>query len=96
MAGNHQSEVLAKRPDLRMKTLAYEAKVIDGPQAVDLPQVRICKRSSSRAGWKNQIDAASLALLDSDGKEDISSGPHCGQWVMVQLAEAPMASTRLR
>ena len=37
MAGNHQSEVLAKRPDLRMKTLSYEAKMVDGPQAVDLP-----------------------------------------------------------
>jgi len=37
MSGSHQSEVLAKRPDLRMKTLAYEAKAVDGPQAVDIP-----------------------------------------------------------
>ncbi len=36
MAGNHQSEVLAKRPDLRMKTLAYESKIVTGPQTIDL------------------------------------------------------------
>ena len=44
MAGSHQSEVLAKRPDLRMKTLAYDDKIIEGPQTVDLPLQPTLKR----------------------------------------------------
>ena len=91
MAGNHQSEVLAKRPDLRMKTLAYEAKVIDGPQAVDLPASPDLQ-AVVVARWlgKNQIDAASLALLDSDGKDGhIQWTAPAGQWVMVQFSLKP-------
>ena len=70
MAGNHQSEVLAKRPDLRMKTLSYDAKVVDGPVAVDL-QVNPDSQAVVAARWtgKNQVDASTLTLLDSPPKD---------------------------
>ena len=91
MAGNHQSEVLAKRPDLRMKTLAYEAKIIEGPQAVDMP-VNQDLQAVVAARWsgKNQIDATSLTLLDSSGKDGrIQWSAPAGQWVIVQFSLKP-------
>ncbi len=91
MAGNHQSEVLAKRPDLRMKTLSYEAKIIDGPQAVDLP-VDLDSQAIVAARWlgKNQIDPTTLTVLDSSGKDGHIhwSAPE-GQWVIVQFSLKP-------
>jgi hypothetical protein len=91
MAGNHQSEVLAKRPDLRMKTLAYEAKIIEGPKVVDLP-VNSDSQAVVAARWfgNSQIDAASLTLLDSNGKDGhIQWSAPAGQWVIVQFSLKP-------
>jgi alpha-L-rhamnosidase len=91
MAGNHQSEVLAKRPDLRMKTLSYEAKIIAGPQAVDLT-VNLDSQAIVAARWlgKNQIDATTLTALDSSGKDGHIhwSAPE-GEWVIVQFSLKP-------
>ena len=91
MVGNHQSEVLAKRADLRMKTLAYEAKIVDGPQVVDLP-VSLDSQAIVAARWlgKNQIDATTLTQLDSDGKDGhIQWSAPEGQWVIVQFSLKP-------
>ena len=91
MAGNHQSEVLAQRPDLRMKTLAYEVKIVEGPQQVDLPAVPD-SQAVVAARWvgKDQIDAASLTLLDSSGKDGhIQWSAPSGQWVVVQFSLKP-------
>jgi hypothetical protein len=91
MAGNHQSEVLARRPDLRMKTLAYEAKIVDGPQVVDLP-VSLDSQAIVAARWlgKNQIDATTLTQLDSDRKDGhIQWSAPEGQWVIVQFSLKP-------
>jgi hypothetical protein len=91
MAGNHQSEVLAKRPDLRMKTLSYETKIVDGPQVVDLP-VNPDSQAIVAARWlgKNQIDATTLTLLDSGGKNGhIQWSASEGQWVVVQFSLKP-------
>jgi len=91
MAGNHQSEVLAKRPDFRMKTLAYDAKIVDGPMTVDLP-VHAESQAIIAARWlgKNQIDPASLTLIDS-GSMDGSNrwSVPAGQWVIIQFSLKP-------
>jgi hypothetical protein len=91
MAGNHQSEVLAKRPDLRMKTLSYEAKIVEGPQVVDLP-VSLDSQAIVAARWlgKNQIDTSTLSLLDSSaGAGHIQWTTPAGQWVVVQFSLKP-------
>ena len=91
MAGNHQSEVLAKRPDLRMKTLSYEAKIVDGPTAVDVP-VNPDSQAIIAARWlgKDQIDTATLTLLDSNAKDGhIQWSAPPGQWVIVQFSLKP-------
>ena len=91
MAGNHQSEVLAKRPDLRMKTLSYESKIIEGPRTVDLA-VNPDSQAIVAARWlgENQIDAASLTVLDSGAKDGhIHWFAPAGQWVIVQFSLKP-------
>lgn len=92
MAGNHQSEVLARRPDLRMKTLAYEAKIVDGPQAVDLP-IAAESQAIVAARWlgQSQIDAATLTLLDASAAKDghLQWTAPAGQWVVVQFSLKP-------
>jgi hypothetical protein len=91
MAGNHQSEVLAKRPDLRMKTLSYEAKMVDGPQVVDLP-VNPESQAIVAARWlgENRIDATTLTLLDSNGKDrHVQWSAPDGQWIVVQFSLKP-------
>ena len=91
MAGNHQSEVLAKRPDLRMKTLSYEAKMVDGPQAVDLP-VNPESQAIVAARWlgKNRIDASTLIQLGSNGNDrHVQWSAPDGQWIVVQFSLKP-------
>jgi alpha-L-rhamnosidase/Glycosyl hydrolase 2 galactose-binding domain-like len=91
MAGNHQSEVLAKRPDLRMKTLEYESKVVAGPQIVDIA-VNADSQAIVASRWlgKDQIDATTLTLLDSAGKgEHIQWSAPPGQWVITQFSLKP-------
>ena len=89
MAGNHQSEVLAKRPDLRMKTLAYDSKIIDGPQTVDL-SVDPDSQAVVAARWlgKDRVDAASLTLIEANNGHIRWSAPE-GQWVIVQFSLKP-------
>lgn len=91
MSGNHQSEVLAKRPDLRMKTLAYESKSIEGPQMVDVA-IDADSQAIVAARWlgENHIDEASLTLLDSNAKDGhIQWAAPAGQWVVVQFSLKP-------
>ncbi len=91
MTGNHQSEVLARRPDFRMKTLEYESKIVQGPQAIDLP-LDPDSQAVVAARWvgKDHIDGTSLRLLNWD-----SAGTHTrwpvpeGQWIIVQFHLAP-------
>jgi hypothetical protein len=89
MTGHHQSEVLAQRPDLRMQTLAYDARVIEGPQPVDLP-LQPGSQAIVAARWlgNNQIDAASLKLLEPKEGRVKWSVP-AGQWVIVQFSLKP-------
>ncbi len=91
MNGNHQSEVLAKRPDLRMKTLAYESTIVEGPRVVDVA-VTPDSQAIVAARWlgENQIDSTSLALLDADAKDGhIHWSAPAGQWVIAQFSLKP-------
>ena len=91
MSGSHQSEVLAQRPDLRMQTLAYETKIIDGPQTLDLsPDPASQAVVAARWLGENQIDATTLTLLNADTKDGYTrwSAP-AGKWVVVQFSLKP-------
>jgi hypothetical protein len=91
MAGNHQSEVLAKRPDLRMKTLAYESQTVDGPKMVDVT-VHPDSQAIVAARWlgENQIDPESLTLLHADANDGhVQWSAPAGQWVVVQFSLKP-------
>ena len=91
MSSNHQSEVLAKRPDLRMKTLAYESKIIEGPRTVDVA-VDPDAQAIVAARWlgENQIDSGSLTLLEAATKDGhIHWSAPAGQWVIVQFSLKP-------
>jgi hypothetical protein len=91
MAGNHQSEVLAKRPDLRMKTLAYEAKIIKGQQAINL-SIDPDSQAVVVARWlgKDQIDATSLTVLNTSSNNGhfLWTAPE-GEWVVLQFSLKP-------
>lgn len=91
MAGNHQSEVLAKRPDLRMKTLAFESKIIDGPHTLDLAANQDLQAVVA-ARWlgKDRIDATTLTLLSPNTTTgNIRWVVPEGQWVVVQFSLKP-------
>ena len=91
MSGNHQSEVLAKRPDLRMKTLAFESNIIEGPRMVDVT-VNPDSQAIVAARWlgENQIDSASLTLLGADAKDGhFQWSAPAGKWVIVQFSLKP-------
>lgn len=88
---NHQSEVLAKNPELRMKTLAYEAKVVDGPRREEItlePDVQAVV--AARWVGEGQIDASSLTAIDIRGRSGSLpwSVPE-GRWVIVQFHLKP-------
>lgn len=91
MSGNHQSEVLAQRPDFRMKTLAYTAMVVQGPQLLELtaePNLQ----SVVVARWLSEghIDGTSLTLLTSRLVNNrIQWSVPEGKWVIVQFHLQP-------
>lgn len=92
MAGNHQSEVLAKRPDLRMKTLAFESQRVDGAHTVQIT-VQADSQAIVAAKWigENAIDPDSLTLIDAAGSKDgrIEWTAPAGQWVVTQFSLKP-------
>jgi hypothetical protein len=85
MTAHHQSEVLARNPSFRMKSLSYKAEVVHGPKAVTLaapPELQ----AVVAARWlgDNRIDGRSLELLSSAvvGQEVKWTAPQ-GDWVLV-------------
>lgn len=87
MTGDYQSEVLAQHPEFRMRTLAYDSKVIDGPQSIDLP-VDQNVQAVIAARWlgNDRIDDTSLHLLSASVTEGHVrwSAPE-GKWVVTQF-----------
>ena len=91
MAGNHQSEVLARKPEYRMKSLGYKAEVVKGPQEVSLatpPELQ----AVVAARWlgENRIDGQSLQLLASANESGQFKwqAPE-GDWVVVMFYLEP-------
>ena len=85
MAGNHQSEVLARRPDFRMRSLTYKAEVVEGPKQVSLPAPPQLQAAVA-ARWlgENCIDGASLELLPSAaGAGEVRWQAPAGRWVLL-------------
>lgn len=88
---HHQSEVLQKRPDFRMQTLAYESKNLEGPQVIDFAPTHDPKAVIA-ARWlgEGRIDANSLQLLPVDSNSGhIHWSVPAGEWVVVQFYLQP-------
>jgi hypothetical protein len=91
MAGNHQSEVLARKAEYRMKSLGYKAEVVKGPKEVSLsasPELQ----AVVVARWlgDNRIDGQSLQLLASPVRSgQIKWHAEEGDWVVVQFYLEP-------
>ena len=88
---SHQSEILAKHPEWRMKTLAYDAKVVSGPGKEEialLPDVQALV--AARSTGEGQIDASSLTLIDVAGKSgSLDWTVPEGRWVVLQFHLQP-------
>ena len=91
MAGSHQSEVLARKPEYRMRSLSYKAEVVKGPKEVTLaapPELQ----AVVAARWlgENKIDGESLQLLASAGEpgQFTWQAPE-GYWVVVEFYLEP-------
>ena len=91
MAGHHQSEVLARRPEYRMKSLSYRAEVVKGPKEVSLaapPELQAVVAARWLGG--NRIDGQSLQLVASAGEpgQFTWQAPE-GDWVLVEFYLEP-------
>jgi len=91
MAGNHQSEVLARKPEYRMKSLSYKAEVVNGPKEVALAAPQELQAVVA-ARWlsENRIDAQSLQLLPvpaGSGQVKWQAGE--GEWLIVEFYLEP-------
>jgi hypothetical protein len=87
MAGNHQSEVLARRPDFRMKTLAYKEQIVHGPQPVTMPEVSQLQ-AVLVARWLGggRIDRGSLHTLDlPPGSSPAQWTAPEGDWLIMEF-----------
>ena len=91
MSGNHQSEILAQRPDFRMKTLAYSKHTVQGPQPLDIA-VEPDTQSVVAVRWisKGHVDGSSLTLLNSKiANGHVQWSVPDGTWVVLQFHLEP-------
>jgi hypothetical protein len=91
MSGNHQSEVLARNPEYRMKSLNYEAKVVKGPREVWL-ETPPGLQAVVVARWlgDKRIDGDSLELLPARGEAgQLKWQAPEGEWVVVEFSLEP-------
>lgn len=91
MAGNHQSDVLARKPEYRMKSLSYKAEVVKGPKEVSLAApAELQAVVAARWLGENRIDGQSLQLLASPGESGQFKwqAPE-GDWVVVMFYLEP-------
>lgn len=91
MKGNHQSEVLARRPDFRMKSLAYKEKIVHGPQSVSMPEVSELQ-TVFVARWLGggRIDQQTLKSLDlSAASAPVHWTAPEGDWLIMEFYLEP-------
>ena len=91
MAGNHQSEVLARNPDFRMKSLAYKDQIVHGPTSVTMPEVRDLQ-AVVVARWLGggRIDGLSLQSLElpKNSAQVQWTAPE-GDWIILEFYLEP-------
>jgi hypothetical protein len=91
MAGNHQSEVLARKPEYRMRSLSYKAEVVKGPKEVTIaapPELQ----AVVAARWlgENRIDGQSLQLLAAPAESgQVKWQAVAGDWLIVEFYLEP-------
>jgi hypothetical protein len=91
MAGNHQSEVLARRPDFRMKSLAYKEQIVHGLQTVTMPEVSQLQ-AVVVARWLGggRIDGQSLRSLDlPSASARVQWRAPAGDWLIMEFYLEP-------
>ena len=91
MAGNHQSEVLARKPEYRMRSLSYRVEVVKGPKAVTLAApAELQALVVARWLGENRIDGQSLTLLaaPTDSRE-VKWQAGEGDWVVCEFYLEP-------
>lgn len=91
MLGNHQSEVLKRSPNFRMKSLAYQEQVVHGPQSVTLAEVPE-QQAVLVARWKGggRLERDTLRRIDLEkttaaGQWDAPDG----DWLIMQFYLEP-------
>ena len=89
MAGNHQSEVLARKPQYRMRSLSYKAEVVSGPKEVTLatpPELQAVVVARWRG--QNRIEGQSLQLLPAESGQ-LKWQAAAGDWAIVEFYLEP-------
>src|SRR5215472_10225334 len=91
MVGNHQSEVLKRDPNFRMKSLAYKEQIVHGPRSVTLAEVPE-QQAVLVAHWMGggRLDRETLRRIDLQK----TSGPAQwdapeGDWLIMQFYLEP-------
>jgi hypothetical protein len=91
MAGNHQSEVLARNPNFRMKSIAYKDLIVHGPKSVDLPAVQDLQ-SVVVARWlgAGRIESQSLQSIElPKNSSQVQWNAPDGDWIVSEFYLEP-------
>ena len=91
MTGNHHSEVLSRKPEYRMKSLAFKTEIFKGPQAVAIPSSP-AMQAVVAARWlgEKRIDGQSLRVLSTDGSaQSLNWSVPEGEWIVVSFFLEP-------
>ncbi len=91
MPGNQHSEVLSRKPEYRMKSLAFKTELFKGPRAVTIPSSP-AMQAVVAARWKGskQIDGQSLRVLATEGSaQSLNWTVPEGDWIVVSFFLEP-------
>jgi hypothetical protein len=90
MAGNHQSEVLKRNPQFRMKTIAYKEQIVHGPEQATLPEVTELQ-SVVVARWLGggRVDPASLQRIEVANSGPVHWSAPQGDWLIMEFYLEP-------
>jgi len=91
MAGNHQSEVLKRAPQFRLKTIAYKEQIEHGPKLVTLPEVTELQ-SVLAVRWLGggRLDATSLKRIEvGPNSGSVRWSVPEGDWLIMQFYLEP-------
>src|SRR5215831_150476 len=89
MMGNHQSEVLKRDPNFRMKSLAYKEQIVHGPRSVTLAEVPELQ-AVLVARWMGggRLERETLRRIDLPSAPAQWDAPE-GDWLIMQFYLEP-------